>query len=304
MKRQSIQLLAGAVFVAAAGITAIGSSHREAPGITKRPKVDGTDFYMFRSYEAGREGLRHPDRELHSAAGRLRRAELLHAGPERRLRDPRRQQRRRARRTSPSSSGSQTTSGTSPCRSAARIAVPLINIGRDRPRPQRHRHLNVLESYTLRIIRGDRRTGQRSVFINDATTRSTTFKKPVDRIGDKSIRANYAPVRRRPHLQRSAIPGCARAGLRRPAPRGFVVNLAEVFDLINLNPLGAGTAARTTLADKNVTTLALEVPIACLRVAANPSSVPGRRPASGECETGDRGRRRRGGSGHAWVSRS
>ena len=30
------------------------SSHREAPGITEMPKVDGTDFYAFRSYEAGR----------------------------------------------------------------------------------------------------------------------------------------------------------------------------------------------------------------------------------------------------------
>ena len=30
---------------------AIAASHREAPGITNSPKVDGTDFYMFRSYE-------------------------------------------------------------------------------------------------------------------------------------------------------------------------------------------------------------------------------------------------------------
>ncbi|MBL4711354.1 MAG: DUF4331 family protein, partial [Gammaproteobacteria bacterium] len=29
------------------------SSHREAPFIAQNPKVDGTDFYMFRSYEAG-----------------------------------------------------------------------------------------------------------------------------------------------------------------------------------------------------------------------------------------------------------
>src|ERR671912_2394675 len=39
-----------------AGITApaMASSHREAPFITTAPKVDGTDFYMFRSYEPGR----------------------------------------------------------------------------------------------------------------------------------------------------------------------------------------------------------------------------------------------------------
>ena len=33
----------------------LASSHREAPFITENPKVDATDFYMFRSYEAGRE---------------------------------------------------------------------------------------------------------------------------------------------------------------------------------------------------------------------------------------------------------
>ena len=34
--------------------TAHASSHREAPFITTVPKVDATDFYMFRSYETGR----------------------------------------------------------------------------------------------------------------------------------------------------------------------------------------------------------------------------------------------------------
>ncbi|HQS92956.1 DUF4331 family protein, partial [Polaromonas sp.] len=33
------------------------SSHREAPFISGQPKVDGTDLYMFRSYEPGREGF-------------------------------------------------------------------------------------------------------------------------------------------------------------------------------------------------------------------------------------------------------
>src|SRR5437016_1874711 len=36
---------------------AFASSHREAPFITEHPKVDGTDFYMFNSYEAGRSGF-------------------------------------------------------------------------------------------------------------------------------------------------------------------------------------------------------------------------------------------------------
>src|ERR1700688_4099094 len=33
---------------------AAASSHREAPAIAGQPRVDGTDFYMFRSYEPGR----------------------------------------------------------------------------------------------------------------------------------------------------------------------------------------------------------------------------------------------------------
>src|SRR5688572_22001533 len=40
---------------AALPLAATASSHREAPFITEHPKVDGTDFYMFRSYEPGRE---------------------------------------------------------------------------------------------------------------------------------------------------------------------------------------------------------------------------------------------------------
>src|SRR4051794_41872049 len=42
--------------LAPGGRGAFASSHREAPFITKNPKVDATDFYMFRSYEPGRDG--------------------------------------------------------------------------------------------------------------------------------------------------------------------------------------------------------------------------------------------------------
>ena len=46
---------------------------------------------------------------------------------------------------------------------------------------------------------------------------------------------------------------------------GFVVNLAEAFDLINTNPLGPVDAEENAVADKNVTTMAVEVPISCLK---------------------------------------
>jgi hypothetical protein len=47
-----------AVALAAVSIPllSIASSHREAPTIAGLPRVDGTDLYMFRSYEPGRQG--------------------------------------------------------------------------------------------------------------------------------------------------------------------------------------------------------------------------------------------------------
>src|SRR5580692_5626631 len=50
------QLLLAVIAASAAG-SALASSHREAPFISTRPSVDGTDFYMFNSYEPGRAGF-------------------------------------------------------------------------------------------------------------------------------------------------------------------------------------------------------------------------------------------------------
>ena len=46
-----------ALLALAMNVPTTASSHREAPFVTEHPKVDGTDFYMFRSYESGREGF-------------------------------------------------------------------------------------------------------------------------------------------------------------------------------------------------------------------------------------------------------
>ena len=45
MKLTATTLIAAMALCASA--TALASSHREAPSITKSPKVDATDFYMF-----------------------------------------------------------------------------------------------------------------------------------------------------------------------------------------------------------------------------------------------------------------
>ena len=44
-----------ALAAAAIPLLASASSHREAPNITRFPTVDSTDFYMFMSYEPGRD---------------------------------------------------------------------------------------------------------------------------------------------------------------------------------------------------------------------------------------------------------
>ena len=57
MKLKINNILSGttALAVCLTATMAGASSHREASAITETPKVDGTDFYMFRSYEPGRE---------------------------------------------------------------------------------------------------------------------------------------------------------------------------------------------------------------------------------------------------------
>ena len=257
-----------AALVAAAGATIQASSHREAPGITHTPKLDGTDFYMFRSYETGRS-------EYVTLIANFVPLQEVYGGPNFFTLDPdavyeihvdntgdaredltfQFQFRNRSRNLTVPVNGRD-------------VAVPLVNIGGIGPAADDNANLNVLETYTLTMIRGDRRTGQRSAVRNAADGR-TTFRKPADRIGDKSIRSNDPTAYEQyanNHIYNVNLPGCGAGrvfvGQRR---EGFVVNLAEAFDLINTNPLGPVDAEENAVADKNVTTMAVEVPIACLR---------------------------------------
>jgi hypothetical protein len=102
------------------------------------------------------------------------------------------------------------------------------------------------------------------------TTPGTTFYKPADNIGNKSI-ADY-PSYAAQFIYEIAIPGCALPGRVFVGQRkdGFVVNLGEIFDLVNLNPVGPRDGNKNDLTGKNVTSLALEVPIQCLTSAGDP----------------------------------
>jgi hypothetical protein len=262
-----------AITLAAGGVAIQASSHREAPGITKTPKLDGTDFYMFRSYEPGRTGyvtLLANYYPLQDPAGgpnfymlddnATYEIHVDNTGDGRE--DLTFQFRfRNSRKDLAVPAGDQL------------VPVPLINIGPIGPGRDDTANLNVQETYTLSLVRGTRRGGQQ-VSLTDAATGSATFKKPVDRIGDKSLRGNDPAVYDRyanNHIYDVDIPGCTGrgrvfAGQRR---EGFVINVGEVLDLINTNPLGPENGEIDDIAGKNITTLALEVPVDCL-VASDP----------------------------------
>jgi hypothetical protein len=248
-----------------------GASHREAPYIAEMPKVDATDFYMFRSYEAGREdyvtfianylplqdaygGPNYFDLddeavyEIHvdnsGDAVEDMTFQFKFINVENRL------------QLSVGDSGSE-----------QMVTAPLKNIGAIGPGATDTSNVQMRQEYQLSVTTGDRRTGASQVATN-VTTGTDTFRKPLDNIGSKSF-SDY-PAYADNHIYDVSIPGCAVngrvfAGQRREA---FAVNLGEIFDLVNTNPLGARDAETNDLADKNVTSLALEVPISCLTGSA------------------------------------
>ncbi len=256
--------------------SALASSHREAPFITTHPKVDGSDFYMFRSYEPGRSGYV-------TLIANYQPLQDPYGGPNYFFMDP---QALYEIHIDNNGDGiedltfqfrfTDTRLGLAVNAGGKSIPVPLTNIG-----PVSATNMsaqNVVESYTLTLVRGDRRHGLPSK-ITDAESGSTTFAKPLDNIGHKSIPgyATYANS----FIHTINIPGCNAPGKVFAGQRmdGFVVNLGETFDLVNIKyPVEElappGVNARNdepnSLADKNVTSLALEIPISCLTNGSDP----------------------------------
>lgn len=244
--------------------TGYASSHREAPFITEIPKVDGTDFYMFRSYESGRADfvtLIANYLPLQDAYGGPNYFDLdddaiyeIHIDNTGNAREDLTFQ----FQLSDNLNDIQLAVG--PSGDQQMVSVPLKNIGDATDAD----NVQLQQEYTVTVIRGDRRTGTRQAVTN-ATTGMDTFEKPLDNIGGKSF-ADYASYADQ-HVFDMAIPGCGTNGRVFVGQRkeAFAVNLGEIFDLVNTNPLGARDAEGPgDLADKNVTSLALEVPTTCL----------------------------------------
>ena len=265
--------LVALVLAGLAAQTAFASSHREAPFITEHPKVDGTDFYMFRSYETGRDAfvtLLANYQPLQDSYGGPNYFQLdpealyeIHVDNNGDAIEDLTFQFRFSNeyRNAGVSAGGQT------------VPVPLLLLGRitgTTPDAQ-DAVKNLVESYTVGVVRGPRRGSAPQLATNPGDG-STRFRKPLDNIGEKSF-ANYTGYADS-HVFPIAVPGCAVPGKVFVGQRrdGFRIPLGEVFDLINLNPVGPpnGIEALDDVQDKNITTIALELPISCLTVGGQP----------------------------------
>ena len=290
MRRAALYAITGAVAVATGLIAAptFASSHREAPAITESPKIDGTDFYVFRSYEPGREGFV-------TLIANYQPLQAPYGGPNYFTMDP-----DAIYEIHIDSNGDAVEDLTfqfkfdNSLRNNTGITLPIG--GKTLPIPLRHAgpignasdtDLGETEEYSITVISGDRRTGTRSPVAN-ASGGGTTFAKPVDNIGMKTF-PNYASYVA-PFTYGLTIPGCSTAGSKvfvGQRAEAFAVNLGEIFDLVNLVPIEGASApgandtggfpggirqsrANDDLVGKaNVTSIALEVPISCLTGTGN-----------------------------------
>ena len=252
------------------------SSHREAPNIAGSPRLDGTDLYLFRSYESGRQNfvtvlanyIPFQDApggpnfyQLDSDA--VYSININNDG------DAHADFSFQFRFTNSLKKLAVPVGGQN-------VPVPLINIG---PVDKGGKTLNVTESYTVSVVR--RGPPASHGLAENATLGGTVFWKPVDNIGQKSI-PDYAAYAGN-FIYDISIPGCATPGRVFVGQRkeGFVVNVGEIFDLVNTNPVGPRDGEPNNLSHKNVTSIALELPIACITNGKDPvvaawttSSVP------------------------------
>jgi hypothetical protein len=266
------RLVLAACVAAAFAPTTFASSHREAPSITVYPKVDATDFYMFRSYETGRAAFTTVMANYYPLQDPF-------GGPNYFKLDPNALYEIHIDNNGDAKEDltfqfrfQNNFKATSLNVGGKTVAIPLTQSGTvSAPNAAA---LNVNEKFTLTVVRGDRRTGTASAVTN-ATTGATTFDKPSDNIGTKTI-PDY-PGYAAQHIYPITIPGCSTPGKvfvgQRKDP--FRIKVGVIFDLVNA-PLGVisnpanNNALTDDLIDKNTTTLALELPTACLTAGSDP----------------------------------
>jgi len=279
-KRIAIATLSMGALLALTG-SAQASSHREAPFVTKNPKVDATDFYMFRSYEDNRDGF------VTVIANYLP-LQDGYGGPNFFQMDPEALYEIHLDNNADgkedltfqfqfqntlSNSGTGLTLPIGSADAGTKdVPVSFFNLGPLAGTGANAGNLNVTETYSVKLVAGDRRTGTATAIMNGS---SPSFTKPTDYIGAKSLGdpPTYEAYARQ-HVYSVALPNCSTkanvfVGQRHES---FSVNLGVIFDLVNA-PVGVvaggdpgkSTGGPGTIDDKNVTTIALELPIACIK---------------------------------------
>jgi hypothetical protein len=267
-----INILAGSL-LAVVSVAALASSHREAPSITTTPKADGTDFYMFRSYETNRSNFI-------TLIANYQPLQDGYGGPNYFSMDP-----NALYEIHIDNDGDAQEEITfqfnfrnnlrdlSQMIGTESVSIPLIQQGP--VNTVGSSNLNLNETYTLTVVRDGRRNNNRTLAAKTSGG-STTLEKPVDYIGEKTL-GNAAAYQAYAdaHIHNVTIPGCASGtnqarvfvGQRQ---EGFAVNLGTIFDLVNApfevisNRSFENAAAVNSIQDKNVTSIALEIHKDCL----------------------------------------
>ena len=267
-KKSCCAALLASTFAGVVALPAVASSHREGPFITRHPKVDATDFYMFKSYEAGRSGFI-------TLVANYQPLQDAYGGPNYFEMDP-----DALYEIHIDNNGNGVEDLTFQFRFTNTISPNPLKVGDKMVSSSlvinggdisgvNAPGANVRETYQVTVVRGERRSNNRKPVTN-AVGGSATFDKPLDNIGNKSI-PNYAAYAAK-HIYSVNIPECGTPARMFVGQRKdpFVVNLGETFDLINIKAPAtkfdpnAERAALDSLADKNITSIELEVPISCL----------------------------------------
>jgi hypothetical protein len=273
MKLKPASIARGCLLMAVAG-AAIASSHREGPFITTVPKVDGTDFYMFRSYEGVATNGTGGRSDYVTLIANYQPLQGPYGGPNYFSMDP-----NALYEIHVDNNGDAREDITFQFRFNNRlnsVALPIGNQNVQIPLIQagtvssvNDPNLNLNESYSLTVVRGDRRKGA-------VQTVAASLPKPVDYIGQKTLgdAAAYKAYADQ-HIHTVNIPGCSMPAKVFVGQRqeGFAVNLGRIFDLVNapvevlLNPAlrdAEGANGNHYIQKQNVTSLALEVHASCL----------------------------------------
>lgn len=261
--------------------TALASSHREAPFITKLPQVDATDFYLFKSYEPGRESYVTFIANyvpVQAAYGGPNYFPLdseavyeIHVDNDGDVVEDLTFQFRFNDELPQSGVVTLDVNGT-PVTSVLRNVGGISAAAAD--------GLSHRETYTVSMV-DDAGTAQT---VTDAGTGGDTFGKPFDYSGTKTFGGpgNYTDYANS-FIHDVNVPGCSTPGRVFVGQRheAFKISLGEVFDLVNFVPIEGDSApgandgggfpggitqdpGRDTLARNNVTSIALEIHQDCL----------------------------------------